>query len=56
MNGLHEAGLRGRTPIFRVKILTNRQFSVRIGGTLSEIYDQEEGVPQGSILAVTHII
>ena len=31
----------------------NRKFSVRIGGTLSEIYDQEEGVPQGSILAVT---
>ena len=40
-------------PIFIAKFLINRKFSVRIGGTLSEIYDQEEGVPQGSILAVT---
>ena len=49
MKDLHEAGLRGRMPIFIAKFLINRKFSVRIGGTLSEIYDQEEGVPQGSI-------
>ena len=48
-----EAGLRGRMPIFIANFLINRKFSVRIGGTLSEIYDQEEGVPKGSILAVT---
>ena len=48
MKDLHEAGLRGRMPIFIAKFLINRKFSVRIGGTLSEIYDQEEGVPQGS--------
>ena len=36
--------------IFNIK-LGNFQFG--FGGTLSEIYDQEEGVPQGSILAVT---
>ena len=53
MKDLHEAGLRGRMPIFIAKFLINRKFSVGIGGTLSEIYDQEEGVPQGSILAVT---
>ena len=53
MKDLHKAGLRGRMPIFIAKFLINRKFSVRIGGTLSEIYDQEEGVPQGSILAVT---
>ena len=53
MKDLHEAGLRGRMPIFIAKFLVNRKFSVRIGGTSSEIYDQEEGVPQGSILAVT---
>ena len=40
-------------PIFIAKFLINRKFSVRIGGTLSEIYDQEKGVSQGSILAVT---
>ena len=53
MKDLHEAGLRGRMPIFIAKFLINRKFSVRTGGTLSEIYDQEEGVPQDSILAVT---
>ena len=53
MKDLHEAGLRGKMPIFIANFLINRKFSVRIGGTLSEIYDQEEGVPQGSILAVT---
>ena len=29
------------------------KFFVRIGGTLSDMYNQEEGVPQGSILSVT---
>ena len=29
------------------------KFSISIGGTLSEIYNQEEGVQQGSILSVT---
>ena len=53
MKDLHEAGLRGRMPIFIATFLIKRTFSARIGGTLSEIYDQEEGVPQGSILAVT---
>ena len=51
MKDLHEAVLRGRMPIFIDKF--KKKNSVRIGGTLSEIYDQEEGVPQGSILAVT---
>ena len=53
MKDLHDAGLRGHMPQFISKFLSNRKFSVRIGGTLSDIYDQEEGVPQGSILSVT---
>ena len=53
MKDLHNAGLRGHMPQFISKFLSNRKFSVRIGGTLSDIYDQEEGVPQGSILSVT---
>ena len=53
MKDLHDAGLRGHMPTFISKLLSNRKFSVRIGGTLSDIYDQEEGVPQGSILSVT---
>ena len=41
-------------PMCRKAILKSNQNQIhRIGGTLSEIYDQEEGVPQGSILAVT---
>ena len=53
MKDLHEAGLRGKMPIFITIFLINRKFLVWIGGTLSEIYNQEEGVPQGSILDVT---
>ena len=53
MKDLHDAGLRGHMPTFISKFVSNRKFSVRIGGTLSDIYDQEEGVPQGSILSVT---
>ncbi len=44
---------RGRLPLFISDFLKNRKFSVQIGATLSELYDQEEGVPQGSILSVT---
>ena len=53
MKDLHDAGLRGRMPIFISKFLANRTFSVRIGSTLSYMFNQEEGVPQGSILSVT---
>jgi ribonuclease HI len=53
MKDLHAAGLRGRMPKLIFKFLSNRTFSVRIGGTISDMYHQEEGVPQGSILSVT---
>ena len=53
MKDLHDAGLRGHMATFISKFLSNRKFSVRIGGTLSDMYNQEEGVPQGSILSVT---
>ena len=53
MNGLHEIGLRGRQPIFVQNFLSNREFKVRVGSTLSEAYNQEQGLPQGSILSVT---
>ena len=48
---LHEAGLRGKIPICIAKLLINRNF--QFGLVVSEIYDQEDGVPHGSILAVT---
>ena len=55
MKDLHDAGLTGHMPTFISKFLSNRKFSVRIGGTLSDIYDQEEGVPQGSILSLLYL-
>ena len=56
MKDLFEAGLRGRLPIFIDQFLHNRKFSIRIGSTLSDAHDQEEGVPQGSIISVTCFI
>ena len=53
LKDLHEGGLRGRMPIFISKFLENRNFRVRLGSTLSDPFEQEMGVPQGSILSVT---
>ena len=53
---LHQMGLRGRLPTFISNFLSNRQFRVRVGSTLSDVYPQEMGVPQGSILSVTLFI
>ena len=50
---LFKAGLRGHMPTFIAQFLENRQLRVRLGTTLSDLYDQEMGVPQGSILSVT---
>ena len=33
--------------------MENRNFKVRLGSILSDTYEQEMGVPQGSILSVT---
>ena len=52
MNDLHEIGLKGRLPTFVQNFLSNREFKVRVGSTLSEAHNQEQGVPQG-ILSVT---
>ena len=49
MNDLHEIGLKGRLPIFVQNFLSNREFKPRVGSTLSEAHNQEQGVPQGSI-------
>ena len=53
MRDLHRAGLRGRLSKFIEGFLQNRNFQVRIGSCLSQLCDQEMGVPQGSILSVT---
>jgi ribonuclease HI len=53
LRDLHKLGLKGRMPIFIKNFLSDRVFRVRLGSTLSELHNQEMGVPQGSILSVT---
>ena len=45
--------LKGRLPNFIKVFLSDRTFQGRIGPTLSNIQNQEEGVPQRNILSVT---
>ena len=49
----HAIGLKGRLPLFLHTILTDREFKVSVGSTLSELHNQEQGVTQGSIASVT---
>ena len=53
LKDLYSIGLRGNLPIFVSKFLENRSFKVRIGSVLSKSCALENGVPQGSVLAVT---
>ena len=50
---VHDIGLKGRLPLFLQNFLTDREFKAKVGSTLSELHNQEQGVPQGSILSVT---
>ena len=47
---LHNAGFHGRLPLFIEGFLNDRQFQVRLSAYYSQLFDQEMGVPQGSIL------
>ena len=53
LKDLHELGLEVRLPLFIQSFLEDRTMQVRIGSTLSDLYDQEQGVPQKSILSTT---
>ena len=53
LSDLFKAGLRGHLPTFVSEFLEGREFRVRIGTTLSDVHQQEMGVPQGSVLSVT---
>jgi len=52
MKDVHNAGLRGRLPCFIEGFLRNRNFCIRLASCLSDLHEQEMGVPQGSILLV----
>ena len=53
LKDLHDLGLKGRLPLFIQSFLEDRTMQVRVGSRLSDLYDQEQGVPQGSILSTT---
>lgn len=50
---IHKMGLRGNLPMFIQNFLTSRKFCVRVGAEKSEFVEQEEGLPQGSVLSPT---
>ena len=51
LKDLDDLGLKGRLPLFIQSLLEDRTMQVCAGSTLSDLYDQEQGVPQGSILS-----
>ena len=53
LRDLHDLGIRGRLATFIESFLADRWIQVRVGSTLSEQFDQAQGVPQGSILSTT---
>ena len=50
---LYGWGIKGHLGNFINHFLSERYFQVRIGNTLSNVFAQENGVPQGSVLSVT---
>ena len=53
LKDLHNFGLKERLPNFIESFLEDRSIQVRVGWTLFDLYDQEQGVPQGAILSTT---
>ena len=53
LRDLYELGLKGRLPIFIKSFLAERTMQVRVGSTLSDLFEQKQGVPQGGILSTT---
>ena len=53
LRDLHELGLKGRLPVFIKSFLADSCMQVPVGSTLSDQFEQAQGVPQGSILSTT---
>ena len=51
LKDIHKLGLRGRLPTFIENLLADLIMQVRVGSSLSDYYDQEQGVPQGGVLS-----
>ena len=53
LKDIHKLGLRGRLPTFIENFLADRTMQVQVGSSMSDYYDQEQGVPQGGVLSTT---
>ena len=53
LKDIHKLGSRGRLPTFIENFLEDRAMQVRVGSSLSDYNDQEQGVPQGGVLSTT---
>lgn len=53
LRDMRNANLRERLPDFIANFLSDRQFRVRIGSSITDVYPWEMSVPWGSILSVT---
>ena len=49
----HKLEFRSRLPTFTENFLADRTMQVRVGSSLSDYYEQEQGVPQGGVLSTT---
>ena len=56
LKDIYKLGLRGRLPTFIENFLADRAMQVRVGSSLSDYYEQEQGVPQGGVLSTTLFI
>ena len=52
INDLYQTGMRGLLPKYIVEFLKTRKFKVKVGNTISNEYEQKNGVPQGAVLSV----
>ena len=56
LKDIHKLGLRGRLPTFIENFLADRAMQARVGSSLSDYYDQEQGVPEGGVFCLQHFL
>ena len=52
LKDIHKLGLRGRLPTFIENFLADRTMQVRVGSSLSDYYDQEQGVLSTTLFSI----
>ena len=56
LKDIYKLGLKGRLTTFTENFLADRTMQVRVGSSLSDYHDQEQGVPQGGVLSTTFFV